>query len=254
MPTDPGTPLRNQHWVIIPAAGMGKRMRSDIPKQYLPLTGRTVLEHTLHRLALHPAIAEIVVVIAEADDYWGKLHLDWVAKPVTAVIGGDERCHSVLNGLHALAQRAEGDDWVLVHDAARPCVRPTDIDLLIAQCKDTQGGLLAMPVRDTMKQTDTNQSVTNTIDRSNLWHALTPQMFPFKKLKHALENAINNNQLITDEAMAMESAGFNPGLVEGHADNIKITRPEDLALAAFYLQQQAEAGIGVFDDGMDDGG
>lgn len=254
MPADPSTPSRNQHWVIIPAAGMGKRMRTDIPKQYLPLAGRTVLEHTLHRLASHPAIAEIVVVIAEGDDYWSKLHLDWVAKPVTAVIGGDERCHSVLNGLHALSQRAEGDDWVLVHDAARPCVRPADIDLLIVQCKDTQGGLLAMPVRDTMKQTDTNQSVTNTIDRSNLWHALTPQMFPFEKLKHALENAISNNQLITDEAMAMESAGFSPRLVEGHADNIKITRPEDLALAAFYLQQQVETGIGVFDDGMDDGG
>jgi len=254
MSTDSNSTTRERHWVIIPAAGIGKRMRSDIPKQYLPLAGRTVLEHTLHRMSSHPAIAEIIVVIAEDDDYWRKLKLDWVAKPVTTVIGGDERCHSVLNGLHYLSQRADDNDWVLVHDAARPCIRPGDINLLISQCNDNTGGLLAVQVRDTMKQADADNHVTATIDRDNLWHALTPQMFRYAKLKTALEKAIELKQLVTDEAMAMEAAGMKPRLVAGHTDNIKITRPEDLALAAFFLQQQFENGVGVFDDGMDDGG
>lgn len=254
MPTISTPSSGKRNWVIVPAAGIGKRMRSDIPKQYMALAGRTVLEHTLHRLALHPSIAEIVVVISEADDYWHKLQLNWVAKPVTAVIGGEERCHSVLNGIQALSQRAEQTDWVLVHDAARPCIRPGDIDLLITQCRGSDGGSLAVPVRDTMKQTDTSQVVTSTVDRSNLWHALTPQLFQYGKLKKALESAIRDQRLVTDEAMAMELAGYKPRLVEGHSDNIKITRPEDLALATFYLQQQLEQGVGVFDDGMDDGG
>lgn len=245
---------RNRYWVIIPAAGIGKRMRSDVPKQYLPLGGKTVLEHTLHRLALHPAIAEIIVVIADNDEYWHRLHLDWIAKPVSIVTGGDERCDSVLNGLRALSKRAEDNDWVLVHDAARPCVRPGDIDLLINHCTDADGGLLAVPVRDTMKQTDGADSVVSTVERDNLWHALTPQMFPYARLKAALEDAVSKHCIVTDEAMAMERAGYKPLLVEGHADNIKVTRPEDLDLAAFYLQQQTESGIAVFDDGMADGG
>ena len=253
MSTDSNSSSRERYWVIIPAAGIGKRMRSDIPKQYLPLAGRSVLEHTLHRLSSHPSIAEIIVVIAEDDVYWRKLKLDWVAKPVRTVIGGDERCHSVLNGLKYLSQRADDNDWVLVHDAARPCIRPGDIDLLISQCNDTDGGLLAIQVRDTMKQAD-NSHVAATINRDNLWHALTPQMFRYAKLKSALEKTIEAKQLVTDEAMAMEISGVKPRLVPGHADNIKITQPEDLTLAAFYLQQQFDRGVGVFDDGMDDGG
>ena len=230
-------------------------MRADIPKQYLPLAGRTVLEHTLQRLSLHPLIAEIIVVISEGDTLWHNLHLDWVAKPVKTVIGGDERCHSVLNGLQALAKRADDNDWVLVHDAARPCLRPDDIEQLIIKCRDDVGGLLAIPVRDTMKQSDPHGLCERTVERANLWHALTPQMFRLGLLRQALTDALNKQQLVTDEAMAMELAGYKPRLVEGHGDNIKITRPEDLALAAFFLQQQREfEGIGVFDDGMVDGG
>jgi len=244
-----------RYWAIVPAAGLGRRMRADIPKQYLPLAGRTVLEHTLQRLSLHPLIAEIIVVISEDDTLWQNLHLDWVAKPVKTVIGGDERCHSVLNGLQVLAQRADDDDWVLVHDAARPCLRPDDIEQLIVKCRDDVGGLLAVPVRDTMKQSDPHGLSECTVERNNLWHALTPQMFRLGVLRQALTDALNKQQLVTDEAMAMELAGHKPRLVEGHGDNIKITRPDDLALAAFYLQQQREyEGIGVYDDGMVDGG
>jgi 2-C-methyl-D-erythritol 4-phosphate cytidylyltransferase len=245
---------RARYWAIIPAAGVGRRMRSDIPKQYLPLADRTVLEHTLHRIALHPLIAEIVVVISDDDTYWDDLYLDWVAKPVKTAPGGTERCHSVLNGLQAISQQADDNDWVLVHDAARPCVRPDDIDKLITQCRDDVGGILAVPVSDTMKQRSETGLIDHTVDRSNLWHALTPQMFRLGKLRDALQAALDKKILVTDEAMAMEQAGYKPRLVEGHADNIKITRPEDLALAAFFLRQQQEYGIDDFDDGLADGG
>lgn len=246
---------RGRYWAIIPAAGVGRRMRSEVPKQYLPLGERTVLEHTLHRIALHPLIAEIVVVISEDDTHWKKLHLDWVAKPVKTVFGGAERCHSVLNGLQAISRQADDNDWVLVHDAARPCVRPDDIEKLITQCRDDVGGILAIPVSDTMKQCSAQGLSERTVDRNNLWHALTPQMFHLGKLRDALTQALNKKLLVTDEAMAMEQAGYQPRLVEGHADNIKITRPEDLALAAFFIkQQQQDYGIDDFDDGLADGG
>ena len=246
---------RSRFWVIIPAAGIGRRMRADIPKQYLPLVGRAVIEHTLHRLSLHPAIAEIIVVLGEDDQWWQKLHLDSAARPVTTVTGGEERCHSVLNGLQALARRADENDWVLVHDAARPCVRPGDIETLITHCRDEEaGGLLALPVHDTVKLADDSGHVLETLDRSALWRALTPQMFRYGILRQALQHAIDRQELVTDEAMAIELAGLPARLVEGHADNIKVTQPEDLALAAFLLEQQREQGIGIFDDGMDDGG
>ena len=242
-------------WVIVPAAGIGRRMRSEIPKQYLTLDGHSVLEHSLHRMSLYPAITEIIVALAEDDPYWKKQHLDLVARPVKTIVGGKERSDSVLNGLRSLTDRAEDNDWVLVHDAARPCVRVTDIQRLIDQCQtDDVGGLLAMPVRDTMKQANDDGYVEQTVARERLWHALTPQMFRYGKLLRALEQAQHQGIPVTDEAMAMELAGMQAKLVEGHADNIKITRPEDLTLAAFYLREQGEQGIYLFDDGMEDGG
>jgi 2-C-methyl-D-erythritol 4-phosphate cytidylyltransferase len=245
---------KTRYWVIVPAAGIGKRMGGDIPKQYLSLAGRSVLEHTLYRLSLHPQIAEIVVVLAERDNYWHKLNMDWVARPVRTVIGGDERCHSVLNGLSSIKERAADDDWVLVHDAARPCIRPDDIERLITDCHGNSGGLLGMPVKDTMKQVDTEQRIMATLHREQIWHALTPQMFRYRDLFQALSSALKQGELVTDEAMAMEMAGYNPIMVAGSSDNIKITHPDDLKLAEFYLEQQRLQGIAVFDDGMDDGG
>ncbi len=224
-------------WIIIPAAGVGKRMQSDKPKQYLNLNDKTVIEHTLNVFDQHEMVSEIVIAISEKDEYWPSLNIS-ISKPVHIVNGGKERCDSVLNGLSFLENKAAADDWVLVHDAARPCLRQEDLTLLLDTLKKHDvGGILAIPVRDTMKRSSTMNDVLETVDRENLWHALTPQMFRFSMLKKALESVLNKNEVITDEASAIELAGYQPVLVEGHTDNIKITRPEDLELASFFLQQ-----------------
>lgn len=243
-----------RYWVIVPAAGSGKRVGGDLPKQYLPLAGRSVIEHTLYRLSLQSRIVEIIVVLSKDDSSWRKLHLNWISTPLRTVIGGDERCHSVLNGLKSISARAADNDWVLVHDAARPCLRPDDIESLISECQDEAGGLLGVPVKDTMKQLDETHRITSSLQRDHIWHALTPQMFRYKNLLLALSNVLDKNALVTDEAMAMELAGHRPKMICGHADNIKITYPEDLVLAEFYLEQQTRQGIAVFDPGVDDGG
>jgi len=224
------------YWAIVPAAGVGRRMGSDIPKQYLPLNDRLVIEHTLQRLLDYPRIEKTLVALSPGDEWWPDTayanHAD-----VIAVDGGVERCHSVLNALNKLSESAEDGDWVLVHDAARPCLRSGDIDRLIEQLNDHPvGGILGMPVRDTMKRADAAGQIIDTVCREGLWHAFTPQMFRLRVLRKALSQAIEQGKPVTDEASAMELAGFVPKLVEGHPDNIKITRPEDLALAAFYLK------------------
>ncbi|WP_127477307.1 2-C-methyl-D-erythritol 4-phosphate cytidylyltransferase [Sulfurivermis fontis] len=224
-----------RHWVVIPAAGVGARMKADRPKQYLPLRGRTVIEHTLACFTHHPAISGIVVALSPGDPYWPELHID-SAIPLHVAAGGQERCHSVLNALRLLAQHADANDWVLVHDAARPCLARSDIDQLCAELEhDEVGGILAVPVRDTMKRADGEGRISATEDRTTLWHALTPQMFRLGLLTQALEQALADGFVVTDEASAVEHAGLRPKLVEGRADNIKVTRPEDLALAEFFL-------------------
>lgn len=223
-------------WVVIPAAGVGKRMGSDTPKQYLKLNSKTIIEQTLAVFDIHDSVSEVVVSISEGDEYWSALNIE-LSKPLHIVEGGNERCDSVLNGLKFLQNKADNDDWVLVHDAARPCLRQDDITLLIDKLKNHDvGGILAVPVRDTMKRSFDNNTIKETVERENLWHALTPQMFRFSMLKSALESALKNNETVTDEASALELAGYQPVLVEGHADNIKITRPEDLVLASFFLK------------------
>lgn len=225
-------------WVIIPAAGVGKRMGSDTPKQYLKLNEQTVIEHTLAIFDSHISVSEIVVVISKNDEYWSSLNVA-LSKPLHNVDGGKERCDSVLNGLKFLENKANVNDWVLVHDAARPCLRNEDLTLLIEELQEHEtGGILATPVRDTMKRSVENMNlIKETVDRVSLWHALTPQMFRFQLLKNALESALKKNQVITDEASAVELAGYQPVLVEGHADNLKITQAEDIDLAAFFLRQ-----------------
>ena len=230
------------YWAVIPAAGSGMRMNSQVPKQYLALAGKTVIEHSVARLAAHPLIDGIVVALAPGDLRWQGLPLQF-DKPVLLADGGDERCNSVLSALLELQKHAQPGDWVLVHDGARPCLRLGDIDKLIAGLSNhPHGGLLAVPVRDTMKRADENSDVFETVDRKGLWHALTPQMFRLGELSEALVRAIDKGWLVTDEASAMERAGYKPHLVEGAADNIKITRPEDLIVAEFYLRQQAGGG------------
>jgi 2-C-methyl-D-erythritol 4-phosphate cytidylyltransferase len=210
-------------------------MGGEHPKQYLTLTGRTVIEHSLTRLLDHPGIAGAVVAISAADSNWAGLDYRH-HKSLQIAIGGRERGDSVLNALRVLEDMANVDDWVLVHDAARPCLRHEDIDQLMRHCwAHPVGGILAIPVKDTLKRAGVAGEIDETIDRTALWHAQTPQMFRLGALRHALEQALAAGAVVTDEASAMERAGQQPLLVEGHADNIKITRPEDLALATFYL-------------------
>lgn len=224
--------------MLIPAAGVGSRMQADRPKQYLQLHGRTVLEHTISKLAALPACQAIWVAVSPADPYFSALDLPPTVKRVD---GGAERADSVLAGLQAID--ATLYPWTLVHDAARPLVHSSDVARLIEQCMlNRQGGILASPVRDTMKrgrpQADGQSVVEHTVDRQQLWHALTPQLFPTALLRDALQQALAQGVQITDEASAMEWAGHPVQLIPGRADNLKITQPEDLALAAFYLERQ----------------
>ena len=213
-------------------------MRATRPKQYLPLLGRAMLLHTLERLGRYPRLRGLVVGIAEDDAYWPTLAAA-IPTLLTTYVGGAERAQTVLNGLRALETYAAPDDWVLVHDAARPCVRHADIDaLLAAVVGHADGGLLALPLSDTVKRADHNGCIEETVPRAGLWRALTPQVFRLAALRDALESAMRAGVEITDEASAMEYSGARPRLVHGHADNIKITVPEDLALAELFLREQ----------------
>ncbi|CAH0534352.1 2-C-methyl-D-erythritol 4-phosphate cytidylyltransferase [Vibrio stylophorae] len=221
---------------VVPAAGIGQRMRADIAKQYLMIGEQTVLEHTVHQLLRHPRVERVVIALHPNDQHFATLPLS--AHPqVETVIGGDERDDSVLAALAKLAS----DDWALVHDAARPCVDLADIDQLIQQATNHPvGGILAMPVRDTMKSANAQQCSDHSVDRNGLWHALTPQLFPAKQLIANMQSAKARGLQLTDEASAFEANGLAPLLVAGRGDNIKITQPEDLALAQFYLMRRAQ--------------
>jgi 2-C-methyl-D-erythritol 4-phosphate cytidylyltransferase len=212
-------------------------MAADVPKQYLQIQGKTILQHTVERLITHPRIDGVVVAVAADDQRWDELKFQ-TNKPIIKTLGGEERCHSVKNALYEVSRHGNEQDWVLVHDAARPCLRHEDLNKLIAQLSDHMvGGLLAYPVKDTMKRSDDKQRIIETVDRNGLWHALTPQMFRLHLLRDALNKAIDDGFLVTDEASAVEHAGYKPKLVEGGSDNIKITNPEDLSLAEFYLSR-----------------
>ena len=225
-------------WAVVPAAGGGARMRAACPKQYLPLLGRAMLLHTLERLGRYPRLRGLAVGIAADDAYWPTLATE-IPNLLITYVGGAERAQTVLNGLRALETYAAPDDWVLVHDAARPCVRHADIDsLLAAVAGHADGGLLALPLSDTVKRADHNGCIEETVPRTGLWRALTPQVFRLAALRAALESAMRAGAEITDEASAMEYSGARPRLVHGHADNIKITVPEDLALAELFLREQ----------------
>jgi 2-C-methyl-D-erythritol 4-phosphate cytidylyltransferase len=228
---------RTKYWAVVPAAGVGKRMGGDQPKQYVPIAGKTVLEHSLNRMLDCPEINGAIVAISVGDDYWKNLNYQH-EKSVLVATGGKERSDSVLNALHELSQTADDNDWVLVHDAARPCVRQEDIQKLIQSCKDHPvGGILAVPVKDTIKKSNESSEIIGTVDRSMLWHAQTPQMFRLGLLREALTKALDAGVEVTDEASAIEWAGKNPLLVEGHSDNIKITRKEDTALTSLFVDR-----------------
>ena len=220
---------------IVPAAGIGRRFGGEIPKQYLPLCGRTVMEHSLSLLLSLPQIQRIVVALHPEDTRWQSLSV-FSDTRVECVLGGNERCHSVLNALLHINAQYPSTDWALVHDVARPCCPRGDIEKLLQQLEHHPvGGLLAAPISDTLKRVDAMQQVQETVDRSALWGALTPQLFRARLLTDALEFCLSHAALVTDEAQALEAIGMVPVVVEGSRRNLKITRPEDLALAEYYL-------------------
>ena len=227
-----GTGPRN-YWLVMPAAGVGRRFGAVRPKQYAPLCGRTVIEWALAPFLTDPRCSGAVVALAEDDPYWAA-----IAPPTVLVTsGGEERSHSVRNGLAALAGRAGRVDWVLVHDAARPCLPRQDLDRLLADlAAHPVGGILATPAADTLKRADAARHVQQTVDRAGLWRALTPQMFRYGRLCEALDRAHGSGRVPTDEAQAIEWLGDRPALVEGAAANLKITSAADLALAAALLK------------------
>lgn len=225
---------------IVPAAGVGKRMQANCPKQYLCIDNETILSHTVMRLLSHPLISQVIVALGVNDQYFAESSLAH-HKDIIRVTGGTERVNSVLNGLKAVDRNIY--PWVLVHDAARPCVSHQDIDKLISKClSNDYGGILATPVRDTMKRgVHTNGdscTIESTVEREQLWHALTPQMYKTDELTSAIEQALENGVNITDEASAIEQANLPSLLVSASSENIKITHPNDLALAEFYLNKQ----------------
>ncbi|RJG39990.1 2-C-methyl-D-erythritol 4-phosphate cytidylyltransferase [Motilimonas pumila] len=218
---------------VVPAAGIGSRMQSALPKQYLSLNGKAVIEHSLKPLLDHDDITHVVVVLSKDDTYFSQLAVACHPKIVLAT-GGKERVHSVLAGLTQV-----NTEWVLVHDAARPCLTRDDIDALLQHAKHIgTGAILATLVRDTMKRGNDNGTIAATVCRENLWHALTPQMFLRQQLQQAITQALQQGVSVTDEASAMEASGYQPQLIDGRSDNIKVTRPEDMLLAELYLSQQ----------------
>ena len=228
-------------WAVLPAAGIGARMGGELPKQYLQVAGATVLEHSMHALLACERLAAVVVALHPDDDRAGELPV-FTDPRVQRICGGAERSDSVRAGLAALAARAEPDDWVLVHDAARPCLQAQDIARLIDQVTASgTGGILAEAIVDTVKQAGPDALILRTLDRSTLWRAQTPQMFRLGELQAALERAGQQGLPVTDEASAMELAGYPVQLVPGPARNLKVTRPADLRLAAWYLSGQADS-------------
>lgn len=225
--------MTTKFWLVIPAAGIGARMAADRPKQYLQIAGRCILEHTLHCFLDHPGLLGAVVCVAVDDPFWQQLQVANDVR-IRRAPGGRERADSVLAGLQALlAEGARAEDWVLVHDAARPNLAREDLErLLDSLADDPVGGLLAVPARDTLKRAASDGRVAETVDRSVIWQAYTPQMFRLGALREALAQALKEGVAVTDEASAMEWTGQAPRLIEGRADNLKVTRPEDL----HYLQ------------------
>ena len=227
----------NTFHAVVPAAGSGSRMGSATPKQYLPLLGRPVLRHTLDRLLSVPSLAAVWVVLSPDDADWTRYDWPEDARLRVLRVGGASRAASVANALTAISGETSAETWVLVHDAARACVDPADVENLISTlANDPVGGILAAPLADTLKRADGETRVAQTIPREGLWLAQTPQMFRLGLLQRALAAAPN----VTDEAGAIEALGLAPRLVPGKSSNFKLTYPEDLALAARILSGEAE--------------
>ncbi len=226
----------SRNFALLPAAGVGARMGAAHPKQYLDIHGRPMLWHAIRAFERHAAIARIYVVISAQDGWWDSYDWSSFSKLNLLRCGGTTRAESVLNGLRACATEVSGDDWMLVHDAARPCLSQELLDKLLAELVDDPvGGILAAPVADTLKRQTAAGRIAATVPRAGLWGAQTPQMFPHAMLLQALQQVGNE---VTDEASAIEAMGRAPKLVESDLTNLKVTYPRDLEVAAWLLEQR----------------
>lgn len=227
-------------FALIPAAGSGSRVGEDLPKQYLQLAGKPMISYAINTLCSNERIAHVIVVLSPSDSHWSRY--DWSefsSKLIIMNCGGTTRAESVLNGLNALETSIAiaDDDWVMVHDAARPCLTSIQLEKLLDELiNDEIGGLLAIPVADTLKRSNTSQRATTTEPREGLWQAQTPQMFRYRLLTNALSNADGIN--VTDDASAIEALDLHPKLVLSDSNNFKVTYPQDLALAELILQKR----------------
>lgn len=226
-------------YVIIVAAGSGQRFASDTPKQFLEIAGKLAIQHCIDAFDCVDDIQGIVLVMPKNQEMWIDLELT-AKKPLMYTTGGSNRAQSVMHGLKILAPSVGANSWILVHDAARICIVPSDIQKLIKSCKNkNQGGLLVKPIIDTIKYTKDGQQISKTIDRNHLFAALTPQMFPYGQLTEVLEKA--DVKLITDESSAFEQAGIKPLMVKGRSDNLKLTHIEDFLVAEYILKKNKNA-------------
>jgi len=227
---------------LIAAAGRGTRYGGALLKQYLPVCGKAVLAHSIRAFQFHPLITGITVILAE-EDQWFESAVGTLSSAVETVTGGDTRAQSVRNGLRHISEKHPGAEWVLVHDAARPCLSPVSLDRLLEQgLQSPDGAILAMPVGDTLKRAGDGQDIAATVDRTGLWAAQTPQLFRVKALADAIDSAQREGCDLTDEASAMEFVGARPKLVMGSVANIKITHPTDLAIAEALLGRKEQTG------------
>jgi 2-C-methyl-D-erythritol 4-phosphate cytidylyltransferase len=223
--------------VIIPAAGSGSRMGADAPKQYLSLNGKSLIQHVIKVFDQATKINSIHIVLSEGDAHWRSTYLNLSSKAQVHYCGGGTRSATVLNGLQAIESQVDSDDWILVHDAARPGLSNLLLNQLLSALEhDAVGGLLALPLADTLKRADNEQRVAETLPRTDLWQAQTPQMFRYATLKKALTTF---NGSATDEAEAIEALGLKPKLVTGELRNLKVTYPQDLAVLSALLNTSA---------------
>ena len=225
-------------WAVLPAAGRGSRFGGERPKQYLEVAGRPLIAHALDALLAHPGVAGVVVALAADDPLWPGWD-EFAGRPLLTCVGGDSRAASVLAALQVLPDAVRGDDFVLVHDAARPNLALADLEQLLERGRvDPVGAILAAPVRDTLTRAGDDGGIDGTEPRERLWRALTPQLFRRLQLTRALQSAAEAGVEVTDEAMALERQGLRPLLVEGREDNFKVTTPADLARFEFELSRR----------------
>lgn len=225
---------------LIPAAGIGKRMNNSKPKQYIKIAGKTIIEHTLSLLTKEKRISKFIVLLKKNDNFFQNLKIS-KNKLIKTITGGKRRVDSVLLGLNYITKILKIKTcWVLIHDAVRPFLNQNDLNNVISFIKKnyfSHGGILATQAKDTIKYSNKKKNINYTIERNKIWHALTPQFFPIKLVQFCLIKTLKKKIIINDESSALEYCGYQPKIIEGQSNNIKITKPEDLTFAKFYCSK-----------------